>query len=183
MNEIVIHDKHTLAKRDIWDLLELLNKEWPLSEGKPDMDELVRAYKAREKVEFNKVILFFSDNKLAGHAEIFQRDIYLDSEKIPVLALSGVCVDPRFRGNKIGLQLVQKAFSFVDNRSYSISLFQTNVPDFYKKLRCKLITNAFINSKSKEDPGANPWKDPNVMVYPDSVDVGNGIIDLNGACY
>jgi len=45
------------------------------------------------------------------------------------------------------------------------------------------VNNRFINSKSKTDVNLNPWRDPNVMIYPNTYEIGDNIIDLNGECY
>ena len=135
------------------------------------------------KILFIKFLLYYDNKDLVGHAEIFHRKIIINSKEIPILALAGVCVNPNFRGKNIGFEIVKKAFEYIDNGTYDLSVFQTNVPEFYLKLNCKQINNRFINSKSDTNVNLNPWRDPYVMIYPNTYEIGNKVIDLNGECY
>lgn len=183
MNELILKDRHKLRSHEIKSLLELLILVWPPVNGGPNIDNLIKGYKIENKSPFHKVLLYFNNKELVGHTEIFHREVIIDSEVIPILALAAVCVKPSFRGKNIGFEMVKKAFEYINNGTYNFSIFQTNVPEFYLKLNCKQINNRFINSKSDIAPNKNPWRDPNIMIYPNTFDIGNHVIDLNGECF
>jgi len=180
---INIKDRKELTTREVKDVLELLISVWPPQNGTPDIENMIKGYKSENQNSFHKVLLNYNNEELVGHTEIFNRDIIIDSERIQILALAGVCVKLSFRGKNIGLELVKKSFEFVDSGNFNFSIFQTNMPDFYKKLNCKQINNIFINSKNTDNVNMNPWRNPYVMIYPDTYEIGNKAIDLNGDCY
>ncbi len=178
-----LKDRKQLTNLEVKKLLELLTSTWPPKDGKIDMDKMIEDYKNESLNLFNKVLLFFNRKELVGHTEIFNREIIIEGEKKQILALAGVCLKPSFRGKDLGFKIVKKAFEFVDNGKFICSIFQTNVPVFYNKIHCRQIHNTFINSKNKNDINIRPWKDPYVMVYPETYEMGNNIIDLNGDGY
>jgi hypothetical protein len=45
------------------------------------------------------------------------------------------------------------------------------------------VKNRFINSRNADYPSMNPGKDSYVMVYPESYELGNSPVDLNGDEY
>jgi GNAT superfamily N-acetyltransferase len=106
-----------------------------------------------------------------------------EAGELPVMALSGVCVAEPFRGLGIGAALVRSAFERVDQGEFPVSLFQTTVPDFYRKLGAVAVDNVFRNSRNEADPEASPWGDEEIMIYPRHFDWPKGIIDLNGPGY
>ncbi len=181
--KIDIRDRRELSTLEIKKILELLLLVWPPHNGMPAIEKMIKEYENGNQISFHKVLLHYNNNELVGHTEIFHREIIINSRVIPILALAGVCVSPVLRGKNIGFEMVRKAFEYVDNGTYNLSIFQTNVPEFYLKLNCKLINNRFINSKSETNVNFNPWRDPNVMIYPNSYEIGKNIIDLNGECY
>jgi hypothetical protein len=71
----------------------------------------------------------------------------------------------------------------VDGGEFPVALFQTAVPDFYTRLGSRSVSNRFVNSRNSEDPEANPWWDPNIMIYPADAAWPMGTIDLNGSGY
>lgn len=180
---IYIKDKKELANQEIKRILELLLLVWPPAHNVTNISNILGGYKNDVNESFHKVILHYQNNDLVGHAEVFQREIIINSKVIPILALAGVCVNPNSRGKKIGKEMVRIAFEFVDNGIFNLSIFQTNVPEFYFNLNCKTINNKFINSKNKTNVLTNPWRDPYVMLYPRNYEIGDEIIDLNGECY
>ncbi len=62
-------------------------------------------------------------------------------------------------------------------------VFQTDVPDFYKRFGCRTIGNGFFNSLDAIHPDKNPWWNEWVMIYPGDFDLGNDKIDLQGKGY
>lgn len=183
MSELLTKNKFELSVSEVIDVLCLLTLVWGNNKDATITDKQIEKYKSVCVSSFNKVFLLYKNKELIGHTEIFQRDIIIDAKEIPILALAGVCVRSDNRGQKNGYKMVKKAFEYVDNDKYGLSIFQTNIPEFYLKLNCKLIDNKFINSKSNIDINANPWRDPFVMIYSNDYKMRDGIIDLNGECY
>ncbi len=180
---LLIKDRKDLSLSEVERMMELIFSIWPPDDGKTDIEKIIERHKNLQPKSFDKVIRFFLGNELIGHTAIFNREIGIETEKHEILALAGVCVRSGHRGKNLGKKLVKKAFEFVDGSQFNCSIFQTSVPKFYEKLECKQIQNTFINKKSKIDVNVNPWRDPYVMVYPKTYDLGNHIIDLNGDCY
>jgi len=180
---LCVTDKKELSKPEIRKIAELLIATWPPKDENINVEKVIDFYTNENLNSFNKVLLYYNADELIGHAEIFNREIIIESEKKEILALAGVCVKQSFRGKNIGAELVKQAFGYVDNGQFKCSVFQTNVPKFYVKLNCKQIYNTFINSKNDNDINKNPWRDPYIMVYPENYNPGNSIIDLNGNCY
>jgi len=181
--KIHIKDRLELSLSEIRKILELLTSIWPPQVGFVDTEKMIQDYSRKNLSSFNKVLLYFKGEELIGHTEIFNREIIVDSERKEILALAGVCVKPEYRGKDIGYSLVENAFRYVDNGQFSCSIFQTNVPVFYERFDCKQIQNKFINGKSTIGININPWRDPYVMVYPETCIVGDNDIDLNGEGY
>jgi len=127
--------------------------------------------------------VLWDHSRACVHAHTFGRTIGTDQGPLPIMALAGVAVIPEWRGRGLGRSVVRRAFSRVDSGEFAASLFQTDVPDFYRKIGCCTVHNRFINSLSSLDPTANPWLDNYVMVYPDGFAWPDGVIDLNGAAY
>ena len=100
-----------------------------------------------------------------------------------MIALSGVCVLPSYQGKGLGAEIVRRTFGRIHGGEFGVSLFQTTIPAFYKKLDATLVTNRFVNSRNKKDPDANPWNDEWVMMYPRTYSWPQGTIDLNGPGY
>lgn len=127
---------------------------------------------------------------LVAHAFTFVRKIQFeevrdsDQQQMNVLALASVCSDPDLRGKGLGVLVTRAAFEQVGQGDWpTVSLFQTPVPGFYKKLGCRIVTNRFVNRLSEKDTEANPWRDDTIMIYPESHRWHDGIIDLNGPDY
>jgi N-acetylglutamate synthase-like GNAT family acetyltransferase len=180
--EMIVRDKKELSKIEIQKIITLIFTVWPPKEEYFSIEEKIENYK-KENSSFNKILLYFDNNILIGHTEIFSREIIVESKKIKNMALAGVCINHEYRGKNIGLKIVNRAFEYIENHQFECSVFQTQVPEFYKKLNCKIIDNTFINTKSKGNINKNPWWDPYIMVYPYEFDLGELIIDLNGNGY
>src|SRR2546426_9716654 len=99
------------------------------------------------------------------------------------MALSGVCVLSAHRRRGLGAEIVRRTFERIHGGEFGVSLFQTTIPAFYKKLGATLFTNRFVNSRNESHPDANPWHDEWVMIYPRSYSWSQGPIDLNGPGY
>ena len=63
------------------------------------------------------------------------------------------------------------------SQAVPVSLFQTDVPDFYVKLGGRVIDNPVINSVSD----AKPQWSSHLMLYPANANWPTGTVDLLGA--
>ena len=176
-------DKRELARDTLCDIVELLAMMWPPAEGERNIEKELEEYRKDDSLTLNKSILIWDGDLLIGHTEIFNREIGNSQRTMKNMALANVCVRPGYRGNHYGLELVRTAFDFVNGRQFECSVFQTDVPDFYRKFGCIIITNEFFNSLDPEDPDKNPWWNQCVMVYPGDFDIGKDKIDMNGKGY
>jgi predicted N-acetyltransferase YhbS len=186
MAEMRIHRDAELSLPEIESILRLVDRVWPAKDV--TFEDRLKEFTSwveenrRTGLEVVSFVVWDGDQALA-HARTFPRLIHAQSEDLTVMGLAGVCVSPDLRGKGLGREIVRKAFERVDGGDFSVTLFQTAVPDFYTKLGARSITNRFVNSTNKEDPEANPWWDPNIMVYPASAAWPGGTIDLNGSGY
>jgi predicted acetyltransferase len=94
--------------------------------------------------------------QLVGHAFTFGRPVISDGVEISVMALSGVSVPVTHRGKGIGVALARSAFERVGNSEFPVSLFQTTIPAFYRKLGATVVDNRFFSSRNQSKPDANP---------------------------
>lgn len=121
----------------------------------------------------------------------FAREIRTPRGLLTVQALAGVCSAPERRGDGLGVAITRAAFGEIDAGRFPLSLFQTNVPDFYAKLGARIVTNPFINSRfDPADPAQigrgtreKPWWSTHAMIYPGTFDWPEGEIDLLGLGY
>ena len=160
-------------------ILLLKNTVWPSDR---EIEEQCNDYMQFDKKRPNRRILVLEDEQgdLLGHADLFTRQIYCGDSGMTVGCLAGVCILSQKRGKGLGRRLVREAFNTVNHHNYAVILFQTAVPEFYRKLGARVIENTFINSQSKV-PETNPWQDDYIMIYPDSFPWPKGGIDLNGS--
>ncbi|WP_319476055.1 GNAT family N-acetyltransferase [Marispirochaeta aestuarii] len=134
--------------------------------------------------------VFREKDAAVAAALIFPREIHTPRGSLTLMALSGVCVRSDLRGQGLGAGVVRKAFSFVGQGLYRVSLFQTSyrVAPFYESLGCCRVDNPFINSLTPDnaDPEAlrrSVFWDDVVMIYPAGFDWPAGQIDLCGSAY
>lgn len=167
----------------IRDIAELLHQIWPPGKDERNVEWSIDDYMRDEFLPINKSILIWENNLLIGHTEIFSRKIETNSRMINNMALANVCVRPGYSGNNYGIEMVKTAFDFVDNQHFECSIFQTELPDFYRKFGCQTITNEFINSQNTGSQSENPWWNTYVMIYPGEYNIGFHKIDLNGKGY
>lgn len=166
-------------------IVTLTNSVWP-KEGlslQQRIDELQSAVGSGEREPLNPIRFVVWDGKMAvAHAQVFDRTIQtVDGQSVNILALASVCSDANFRGQGLGAAVVKAAFEQID-QSRPVSLFQTGVPDFYRKFGGRIIDNRFVN-RLAEASDANPWWDKHVMIVPASFAWPEGTIDLNGSGY
>lgn len=130
-----------------------------------------------------EILAFWEGSRVVAHATTFGRKVLCaDERELPVLALGGVCVDAGCRGQGLGARIVREAFGRVDDGTFPFCLYQTAVPEFYRKLGAVEVFNPFTNHLAV-DPAKRPWWDPCVMVYPAGSAWPSGPIDLNGNAF
>ena len=119
-------------------------------------------------------------------AKTFRREIRTESGPMTILALAGVACLETHRGRGFGKAVVEASFDRVRDGAFEICLFQTTTPvrPFYENLDCAAVENPTVNTLNAEVPGARPWWDPEVMVFPgDSPHWPSGKIDLRGPAW
>lgn len=158
-------------------ITELVNATWPREAPAPGA-------RAMPPVEQDKThVTIWDGDTLAAHAAFFPRTVRHVAGEFVVMALAGVCVPKDRRGAGLGRRVVLEAFRDVDAGLFRVSLFQTTVPDFYRRLGAVTVGNRFFNSRHVTGPGKTPWWDPHVMIYPAWTGWPAGDIDLNGPGY
>ncbi|MFP4542240.1 MAG: GNAT family N-acetyltransferase [Opitutales bacterium] len=120
-----------------------------------------------------------------AHAESFARTVSLPTGAHTVLALASVCTAPAQRGAGHGRAVTLAAFARVDDGEFPLALFQTPVPEFYRRLGAGVVGNTFCNRLHPTAPGASPWWDETVMIYPANAPTWprEGAVDLRGPGY
>ena len=178
METLFTHKTKSLTIQQIKRIVELIESVWP--EDKT-IEELVEEYDINSE---DTVIVVWDNGKAIAHARYFPRIIKAGLIDIKVLCLGGVCVSPNRRKENLGKFISKKAFEVIDKREFSFCLFQTKVPEFYKKIGGTEINNIFYNSKNINNPHKSPWWDDHIMVYAKDIK-GWPIcsIDLNGSAY
>lgn len=120
--------------------------------------------------------------RIVSHASVFAREIDIAGRRYIVAALGGVCTYEQYRGKGYAAEICRAVFQLVDRGDFELCLFQTGIPQFYEKLGCRCIANLIINSLAK-DPTKNPLWDANMMIYPQSLTLPDGTLDLLGPGY
>ncbi|NUM45919.1 MAG: GNAT family N-acetyltransferase [Anaerolineales bacterium] len=128
------------------------------------------------------LVIWEKGNPIA-HAGYFRREIFTQAGTIPVGALWGVCVRESHRGQGLGVQVVRAYLDLLDQGTFPVGLWQTEVPAFYRKLGARVVHNLYINSQNPENPQADPWEMEVKMIYPAAYPWPEGLIDLNGPAY
>jgi GNAT superfamily N-acetyltransferase len=190
MLNITVHHDTDLSRDEIGAIVSLVYGFWPskdktipeLVEAFPDIGKKYRVSYPQIRLPSLRYVVWDKD-KAVAHALTFERPIITGAGEISVMALSGVCVLPSYQGKGLGAEIVRRTFGRIHGGEFGVSLFQTTIPAFYKKLDATLVTNRFVNSRNKKDPDANPWNDEWVMMYPRSYSWPQGTIDLNGPGY
>lgn len=173
-----------LKRAQVRGLLLLQDRVWPKPEeiARP-IEARIDSYYAHTPGNY-EILLIESGGELLAHAEIFPRTVRTSNGEMEVMALASVCTPPDRRGEGYGRRIVRKALEQVDNGRFSVSLFQTGVPEFYAKLGAREVFNTFINSKGLDGVDHAPWWNPHRMIYPAHfAGWPDGGIDLLGPGY
>ena len=182
-------DDLDLAENQIRSIISLVNSTWPSKDR--TVEDLVEDHvnrirhisdHERKSSRFQRFVLWDDDVAIAN-AVTFSRTVNPVSVPLEVMALAGVCVRPDMRGNGFGKDVVISAFHRIEKGEFAVSLYQTGIPDFYRKYGAVTISRDFCNSQNSDDPDANPWWEPHIMIYPGSFAWPEGRTDLNGWGY
>lgn len=163
----------------------LFDQVWPTADG-PLVGQRAEDFRQRMIHDDREVFAAWAGEDLVALAMAFAREIQTGRGALRVMALAGVCCTPEWRGQGWGAAVVRAAFAEVDRGAFGLSLFQTGVPDFYRKIGAREVNNRFVNSRWREgDRGAvdAPWWDSHVMIYPAAFPWPTGEIDLLGTGY
>ncbi len=173
----------SLPRREALAVVALTNGVWPCRDK--TLEELARPLiegMPAERPE-QEILTLWDNSRVIAHATTFRRTIYYGTgQSLSVLALVGVCVEPAKRGYGLGARIVRKAFRRIESGEFPVCLFQTNVPDFYRRLGARTVDNPFVNRQA-DNPELSPWWDPYVMIYPAAFAWPSGTIDLDGPGY
>lgn len=166
----------------------MIQTTWPKADFKLDeaVDDLVQAIAARRDepdTARRRRHWVIEDGRVVAHALVFPRTVTTVDGPLEVGALAAVCVDPGRRGGGLGRAVVAAAFADWLAHGGAVSLFQTPVPDFYRKLGARTIDNAFVNSRDETGDIHKTWWDRFVMIYPAAFPWPAGPIDLNGRAW
>jgi len=180
---LVEHIDHQITYNQYLAIESLINSVWP--HPTKTVEDLAKYAFGQAKLSDEKSVrtVVWENDKALAHARIFPRTIVTQGGELTVAALAGVCVSEARRGDGLGKLVVENLFRKLAGLGFPITLFQTGVPEFYKKLGAKLVFNTFINSQHQSNPKANPWWDDYVMIYPADYMLPDGEIDLNGKGY
>ncbi len=152
--------------------------DWPAEN--PEAQFLAReAARLEAGIEMYRAILWHGSKPVA-HAGMFGRDILTKDGNLQVGAVMGVCVADGQRGKGLGTRVMRRLFDQVDRGEFPVALWQTERPDYYEQMGARVISNEWVNSQSREDPGADPWPGEAKMIYPADFDWPQGDLDLNG---
>ncbi|MFP4052294.1 MAG: GNAT family N-acetyltransferase [Phycisphaerae bacterium] len=146
----------------------------PLSDPAPEIDW--------PPARRERYFLLRRHGELVATSRLIPRRIRTADGAMDVLGLAGVKTHPDFRKQGLGAAVVRAAFAGVDDGSFPVSLFQTGVPGFYRKLGAREVDNRFVN-RFGQDPAERPWWDKVVMIYPADADWPDGEIDLLGPAW
>ena len=180
MSEIRQNLAAELGEAEARKVAALTNLVWPQQDATEE--DLVRDLLVGDRCT-REVLTIWDGGQLLAHAAIFPRRIRHTDGELEVMALAHVCVAPDRRGEGLGARIVRAAFGEVDRGRFALSLFQTGIPDFYRRLGAVPVDNPFHNRLSEHGPAARPWWSPCVMIYPRHPAWPRGPVDLNGPAY
>ena len=166
------------------EIVSLIYSTWP----KPNksVDQLVEETIDLEKnnpEQFTRRFVIWEYGKAVAHSKIFPRTIFTGLSKIKVAALTAVCVSKNHRGSGLGREIIEHVFQYLSDSFSGVTLFQTNVPEFYKQFGAIRVNNRFVNRSDIQNPDSNPWWEDNIMIYPGSYEFPTTLINLNGPAY
>lgn len=155
---------------------------WP-----PELDDALGLEMTPEDARPERFIaLAERQGRVVATAEGFRRTLVTERGELSVLALASVCTLPECRAQGLGQRVVQMVLRLVHEGRFPMALWQTGVPEFYRKLGAIEVSNRFVNRRHATQPDRDPFWDKHRMIY---VPNGSreiwpeGTIDLNGPAY
>ncbi len=85
-----------------------------------------------------------------------------------------------YKGNGYAKSLVKTIFENMSEYNGKFMLYQTAIPKFYTHMGAKVIENRCVTGV---DDDTRPWKDDYVIVYPESVDLKDWVVNICGEGY
>lgn len=173
----------TIKNDAFWTTLaHLRNMVWPSAQP-ITMEESGAKAKERCFMDNSELFTVRRDDEVVAFGRLFAREILTIEGPLRVGALASVLTRPDLQGNGYGRLVVQGAFERAGDGTYPVILFQTGVPDFYKRLGAREVSNRFFDSTSAT-PENNPWQSSSrIMIYPATFAWPDGDIDLCGYGY
>jgi predicted N-acetyltransferase YhbS len=111
-------------------------------------------------------------------ARSFRRVVATSSgQRLPVVALAGVCTRPEQRRRGLGRAVVEAAFARVGPET-PVCFFQTGVPMFYLAMGARPVANRIFDSQAAE--GTRAFWESHAMIYPRDASWPLESIDLLG---
>ncbi len=129
-----------------------------------------------------RTFLVREGGRILSVARFLPRRVETGRGPLDVLALAGVMTHPAERGRGLGRAVVRAAFAYVDDGTFPVSLFQTDVPDFYARLGAREVRNRFVN-RLGQGPTERPWWSRVTMIYPAAYPWDEGEVDLVGPAW
>jgi hypothetical protein len=182
MHQVELVNPRTLSPARARGLLTLLHLVWPEFHP-PASDETVAALLERLGRPDRRLYAVFEADTVLAQATTFRRTVRTAEGPLTVLALARVCVHPDRRRRGLGDAVCHAAFAPVDEGRLPVSLFQTPLPDFYRALGARTVSNPFFDSTNTDQPHKRPWRDPFVMIYPAGFPWPDGPVDLAGPAW
>lgn len=175
---------YDLSEEQCVKIARLEHATWPI-DGTPEDTAagLLTRAKNGGLMDARVQVIWDDNGEAIAHAQCWARPIRMPDGMMTVMALGGVCVAKDHRQHGLGAAVVRACFARVDAGEFPVALFQTGVPRFYENLGARQVSNPFINSLNTEAPGAIPWWDPYIMIYPVTACWPDGVIDLVGPAF
>lgn len=163
-------------------VLGLIDETWP-PEGdvRPAAERVEAAVVAWEPSPSVCRFLVREGGRVVAHAAAGVRTIGTGEGNQEVVTLAGVCVAADRRGRGLGAVVVRRAFA--EAGPGRVVLFQTGVPEFYRKLGAREVGNPFFHRPGPGAERVRPWWDPHVLVWPADASWPDGPVDLRGPGY
>jgi GNAT superfamily N-acetyltransferase len=188
MHQVEILDARELSEAAARAIAELIVKVWPKLDKpvefrKQQLLQTGLGYIGPDS-QAPRSMLISDSGRVIAHASLIPRKIGTTAGDMTIAGLARVCSDPDYRGQGLGELVVKEVFRFVDDKTFSFSLFQTNqkIQPFYEKLGAEVVLNRILNSLTPKLHDSPFW-DELVMRYPKEREWPEGDIDLRGPGY
>jgi N-acetylglutamate synthase-like GNAT family acetyltransferase len=176
--EIVFGPPEGFTKAQHDDFDALMSRIWPVAAG-----AVPHELTPQEERPDRMIAAVWDGERVIAHSESFRRTVFTVAGAMDILALTGVCVHPDYRGLGYGEAVAKAQLARVDRGEFPLAFYQTKVADFYRKLGAKTVENRVRNSRHPIDTEKPPFWEPYRIVYPATAIWPEGVVDLNGLGY